>query len=63
MDLTGGAFLTLVAGLAIAAAALTVVCWPRLSAQRPLPVLGRVGALLGLNLLVLATVGLVANDV
>ena len=63
MDLTGGAFLTLVAGLAIAAAALTVVFWPRLSAQRPLPVLGRIGALLGLNLLVLATVGLVANDV
>ncbi len=62
MDLTGGALLALAVLLTLAAAAATVVLWPRLSAQRPLPVLGRVGALAGVNVLVLATVGLVAND-
>jgi enterochelin esterase-like enzyme len=62
VDLTGGALLALAVLLTLAAAAATVVLWPRLSAQRPLPVLGRVGALVGVNVLVLVTVGLVAND-
>jgi len=62
MELTGGAFVALMAVLAVAGVAATVVFWPRLSAQRPLPVIGRVGALLGVNLLLLATIGLVAND-
>src|SRR4051794_5668439 len=48
--------------LTAAAVAATVVLWPRLSPQRPLPVLGRVGALLGVNLILLVTIGLVAND-
>ncbi len=62
MDLTSGAFVALMAVLTVAAVAATVVLWPRLSPQRPLPVLGRLGALLGVNLLLLVTIGLVAND-
>jgi enterochelin esterase-like enzyme len=40
----------------------TVWLWPRLSGRGVLPVLGRVGALLGTQLALLAALGLVAND-
>ena len=62
MELTSGAFVALMAVLSVAGIAAIVFFWPLLSAQRPLPVIGRVGALLGVNLLLLATIGLVAND-
>ena len=62
MELTSGAFVALMAVLTVAAVAATVVLWPYLAVQRPFLVLGRVGALLGVNLLLLVTLGLVANN-
>ncbi|MGZ4613891.1 MAG: alpha/beta hydrolase [Kineosporiaceae bacterium] len=62
MDLTSGAFLTLLVLAALAAVTAAVVLWPRLAAPRPELVAGRLGVLLGVNLLVLATVGVIAND-
>lgn len=54
----------LLAALLLAAALFiaTVWLWPRLSRQGVLPVLGRVGALLGTQLALIAALGLAAND-
>jgi enterochelin esterase-like enzyme len=55
VGLTGGVFLSLVAGLTVVAFAVVVVYWPKLSGRSPLRIAGRVGALLLVNLLVLLT--------
>ncbi len=62
MGLTDASFLWLVVALACAAALGTVLGWRRLAGPGPLPVLGRVGALLGTNLLVLLAVAVALND-
>ncbi len=62
MDLTSSALLALVVVMTLAAAAAVVLFWPRFAVTDPLRVAARVGVLLGVNLMVLATVGLVAND-
>jgi enterochelin esterase-like enzyme len=62
VELTSGPFLGLLVLLTLAAAGAVVVLWGRLAAPRPVPVLGRVGSLVVVNLLVLLTVGVVAND-
>ncbi|HVN12219.1 MAG TPA: hypothetical protein VMT69_09000, partial [Kineosporiaceae bacterium] len=62
MDLTSGPFLAVLVAAALAAVTAAVVSWARLAAPGPVPVAGRLGVLLGVNLLVLATVGVIAND-
>jgi hypothetical protein len=62
VDLTGGAFAALLALGTLAAAAAAVVFWGRLAADRPAAIAGRVGVLLGVNLLVLLTAAVVLND-
>lgn len=62
MDLTSGPFLGLLVLLTVAAAGGVVALWGRLAAPRPLAVLGRVAALVVVNLLVLLAVGTAAND-
>ena len=62
MDLTSGLFLGLLVLATLAAVAAVVYFWERLAAPRLVPVLGRLGALVVVNLLVLLTVGAAAND-
>jgi enterochelin esterase-like enzyme len=62
MELTSGIFLALLVLLTVGAAAATVAFWTRLAPNRPTAIAGRVGALLGVNLLVLLTAGVVLND-
>jgi enterochelin esterase-like enzyme len=62
VDLTSVPFLVLLVLATLAAVGAAVVFWPRLAAPSPTSIAGRLGVLLGVNLLVLATVGVVAND-
>jgi len=62
VDLTSGPFLGLLVLATLAAAAAVVILWDRLARPGPVPVLGRVAALVVVNLFVLATVGAAAND-
>lgn len=62
MGLTSKKVLLAALLLAIALFIATVWLWPRLSRRGTLPVLGRVGALLGTQLALLAALGLAAND-
>jgi enterochelin esterase-like enzyme len=62
VELTSGLFLGLLAVVTVAAAAAVIILWGRLAAPRVVPVVGRVAALLVVNLLVLLTVGAAAND-
>ncbi len=62
MDLTSGAFLAVLVIATLAASAAIVVFWGRLAADRPRAIAGRVGALLGVNLLLLLTVSAGLND-
>lgn len=61
MGLTSKKVLLLAAVLAVVLFALTVWLWPRLSRPGVLPVLGRIGILLGTQLSLLAALGLAAN--
>src|SRR4051794_35941509 len=62
MDLTSGAFLGLLVVCTLAASAAVVVLWSRLAADAPRAIAGRIGALLGVNLLLLLTASVVLND-
>jgi enterochelin esterase-like enzyme len=62
VELTSAAFLALLVTATVAAAAAVVALWGRLSAPRAVAVVGRVAALVVVNLLVLLTVATVAND-
>jgi S-formylglutathione hydrolase FrmB len=62
VDLTSSVLLTLALLVTLAAGAAVVVFWARFAAPDPLWVAARAGLLVGVNLLVLVTVGLVAND-
>ncbi len=62
MGLTDASFLWLLVGLSVVATAATVAGWRRLAGSGPLPVLGRIGAVVVTNLLVLLTVGAWFND-
>jgi enterochelin esterase-like enzyme len=62
VDLTSTPFLVLLVLVTLAAVAAAVVFWPRFAEPSPTSIAGRVGVLVGVNLLVLATVGVVAND-
>ncbi len=62
MDLTSGAFLALLALVTLGAAGAAVFYWARLAPGRPAAIAGRVGVLLGVNLLVLLTVAVALND-
>jgi enterochelin esterase-like enzyme len=62
VELTSRLFLGLLLLLTLGAAAAVVVLWGRLAAPRVGPVLGRVASLVVVNLLVLLTVGAMAND-
>jgi enterochelin esterase-like enzyme len=62
VDLTSEFFLVVLVLATVAAVAGAVVFWPRLAAPSPTVIAGRLGVLLGVNVLVLATVGAVAND-
>jgi enterochelin esterase-like enzyme len=61
VDLTSRELIAVVGLLTVAALVAAVTIWPRLAAQRPWPVLGRFSVLLGVNVLLLATIGLSAN--
>lgn len=61
MGLTSKKVLLAAALLALALFAATVWLWPRLARRGPLPVLGRVGVLLGTQLALVAALGLAAN--
>ncbi len=62
MGLTSQKLQTLVAVLAVVCFAATVWVWPRLSRRGVLTLLGRIGLLLGSQLLTLAAIGLAANN-
>lgn len=62
MELTSDLFLGFLVLATLASVAALVVFWERLAAPRLALVLGRLGALVVVNLLVLLTVGAVAND-
>lgn len=62
MGLTSQKLQTLVAVLAVVCFAATVWVWPRLSRRTVLTLLGRIGLLLGSQLLTLAAIGLAANN-
>jgi S-formylglutathione hydrolase FrmB/drug/metabolite transporter superfamily protein YnfA len=62
MGLTSQKLQTLVAVFAVVCFAATVWLWPRLGRQSWLPLLGRVGLLVGGQLLTLAAIGLAANN-
>jgi enterochelin esterase-like enzyme len=62
VDLTSSVLLTLALLVTLAAGVAVVVFWARFAAPDPLRVAARAGLLVGVNLLVLATIGLVAND-
>ena len=62
MGLTDAGLLWFIIALAVGGAATLVVQWHRLSGAGAVPVLGRIGAILGLNLLVLLAAGVVVND-
>ncbi|MBB6173387.1 hypothetical protein HNR23_003447 [Nocardiopsis mwathae] len=59
--LTSGKFLLALALLAVAAVVLTVWLWPRLAGRGVLPVLGRIGLVLLVDVTVLAALAAVAN--
>jgi hypothetical protein len=61
MGLTSKKVLLAAALLALALFAATVWLWPRLARRGPLPVLGRVGVLLGTQLALVAALGLAVN--
>ena len=62
MGLTSGFFGWLTVLLTVAAFAGVVVAWPAVAGRRPLRVAGRVGMLLGVNLLVVLAAAIQLND-
>jgi hypothetical protein len=62
MGITSKLFLAALGLLALAGCGLTVWLWPRLAGSGPRPVAGRIGLLLGTQLVVLLTVAALAND-